>query len=168
MLRSCHTIQFVESIKIRKMLNHNLNFCFDLLSSEWMVSCVFKLDNYRAKVRSSGYRTWLTIGRSWVRISSNTRWKWYQIHARIHSCTKSWFIQLKRKKIQVAKWGTPKKYFKKTKQLQKQLSNTDCSNFVIIRQNFTKKAVQMRYKYCKLQKKPGLNHTKTLLTDYHY
>jgi len=47
----------------------------------------------RAKVRSSGYHTLLAIGRLWVWISSYTTWKWCQSHARIDSCTQSWFIQ---------------------------------------------------------------------------
>jgi len=43
-------------------------------------------------------------------IPSNAGWKWCQSHARIDSCTQSWFIKkLKRKKIHAVKWGTPKK-----------------------------------------------------------
>jgi len=53
------------------------------------------------------------IKRSWVRISSNTRWKWFQSHTRIDCCTQSWLShQMKIKKIQLAKLGTPKKYLK--------------------------------------------------------
>ncbi len=36
--------------------------------------------------------TRLTIGRSWDQSPSNARWKWCQSHARIDSCTQSWFI----------------------------------------------------------------------------
>jgi len=52
----------------------------------------------------------------WVRISSNTRWKWFQSHARIDFCAQSWLShEIKRTKIQVAKWGTPKNFKKSNK-----------------------------------------------------
>ncbi len=47
------------------------------------------------------------------RLIQNTRWKWGQSHASIDSCTQFWFIVDKIKKIQVAKWGTPKNIFTK-------------------------------------------------------
>jgi len=54
---------------------------------------IWKVYLGRANVRSSGQQTRLTIGRSWVQILSDARWKWCQSHARIVSCTQSWFIQ---------------------------------------------------------------------------
>jgi len=38
----------------------------------------------------------------------NKRWKWDESNARIDSCTQFWFIADKIRKIQIAKWGTPK------------------------------------------------------------
>jgi len=48
-----------------------------------------------------------------IPVQSNARWKWCQSHARLDSYTQFWFK--KNKKIQAAKWGTPKKIFKKKK-----------------------------------------------------
>ena len=55
-----------------------------------------------------GYRTRLTIERSWVRIQPILDGNDVNSHARIDSCcTQSWFIR--KVEIKVAKWGTPKK-----------------------------------------------------------
>ncbi len=63
--------------------------------------------------RKSGLAaTRLMIGRSLVQILSKTRWKCCQSHARIDSCTQSWFIQQSKKKV--AKMGHTKKIGKKT------------------------------------------------------